>query len=213
MIGFLSGIPQVDGSKLLLLVNGVGYEVHVGNKVLAQVSHTATTPDLLALAGTANSEASGTQNSAQTLPLSLYIHTHVREDALELFGFATAADKELFLLLTSVSGIGPKTALLIADQGAEAITAAVQNANVTFFTKLPRVGKKVAQKIIIELKSKLGSLKELKIGGFSEHEQTIIDAVVALGFEEEQVFDLLESEKLSELPVEQAIKVVLKKMK
>lgn len=186
MIGYLSGKPQLDGNKLLMLVNGVGYEVYVGQHLLSKAGNAET--------------------------LSLHIHTHVREDALELFGFESSADKDLFLLLLSVSGIGPKTALLIADQGAPAITEAVQNANVSFFSKLPRVGKKVAQKIIIELKSKLGSLKELKIGGLSEHDQTIVDAVVALGFDEQDVLEALEKAEVSELSVEAAIKVLLKQL-
>jgi Holliday junction DNA helicase RuvA len=188
MIGFLSGQPYIDNSKLLIVVNGVGYEVYVGQRVLAQAHH--------------KSDSS----------ISLYIHTHVREDALELFGFEEKADKDLFLLLLSVSGIGPKTALLIADQGALAITDAVQNANVTFFTKLPRVGKKVAQKIIIELKSKLGSLKELKIGGLSEHDQTIVDAVLALGFDEQHVLEVIEKINLTDLTIEAAVKKVLKSL-
>ena len=109
--------------------------------------------------------------------------------------------------------MGPKTALTIADQGADAITDAVQQANVSFFTKIPRVGKKMAQKIIIELKSKLGSLKELKIGGFSEHEQTIVDAVIALGFDEQVVFEAMEGRDWSEVTPEVAIKRLLQKLK
>jgi Holliday junction DNA helicase RuvA len=186
MIGFLSGKPQLYGNKVLIIVNGVGYEVYVGQRVLSKVGTLAD--------------------------IALYIHTHVREDALELFGFESSADKELFLLLLSVSGIGPKTALLIADQGAAAITDAVQNATVSFFTKLPRVGKKVAQKIIIELKSKLGSLKELKIGGLSEHDQMIADAVIALGFDEQAVLEAIEKAPVSEMTVEAAVKVLLRQL-
>ncbi|MBP7768629.1 Holliday junction branch migration protein RuvA [Candidatus Woesebacteria bacterium] len=186
MIAFLSGKPIRDGSTLLVLVNGVGYAVHVGAQLFA------TAP--------------------QQESIELYIYTHVREEALELYGFANQMDKNLFLLLLSVSGIGPKTALQIADHGAAQITAAVQNANVSFFTSIPRVGKKMGQKIIIDLKSKLGSLKELKIGGFSEHEQLIVDAVVALGFEEQRVMEALEGESVGELSVEAAIKRVLKKL-
>lgn len=197
MIGFLSGEPKLDGNKLLVVVNGVGYEVFVGQHVLTKAA----------------SLAAGTAVSTAPTTISLYVHTHVREDALELFGFENRTDKDLFLLLLSVSGIGPKTALLIADQGSQSITEAVQNANVSFFTKLPRVGKKVAQKIIIELKSKLGSLKELKIGGLPEHEQTIADAVMALGFDEQQILEVLEKEDVSELPVAEGIKVLLKQLR
>lgn len=187
MIAFLHGKPIVDGNKLIVLVGGVGYDVFVGGKVLSA--------------------------AAQQQEVELFIHTHVREDALELFGFSSAQDKSLFLLLLSVSGIGPKTALLIADQGAEKITVAVQNANVSFFTSIPRVGKKMAQKIIIELKSKLGSLKELKIGGMSEHEQMIVDAVVVLGFEEQRVYEVMEGEDFSEVAIEAAIKQVLQRLR
>lgn len=186
MIAFLSGKPIYDGNKLIILVNGVGYEVYVGQKLLSQ--------------------------GPQTEVLNLYIHTHVREDALELFGFANAQDRNLFLLLLGVSGIGPKTALLIADQGADAITNAVQQATVTFFTKIPRVGKKMGQKIIIDLKSKLGSLKELKISGLSEHEQMIAEAVVALGFDEQRVAELMDGGSFAEMPAEEAIKKLLKEL-
>lgn len=184
MIAFLTGKPILDGNKLIILVGGVGYEVYVGQKLL---SHAPSESEI-----------------------SVYVHTHVREDALELFGFANAQDRDLFLLLLSVSGIGPKTALLIADQGAESITQAVQQANVSFFTKIPRVGKKMAQKIIIDLKSKLGSLKELKIGGLSDHDQTLVDAVVALGFDEQQVYEALEKENFADMPVEKALPKILK---
>lgn len=187
MIAFLSGKPVIDGNKLIVLVGGVGYEVYVGSKVLAA----------------ANLESE----------VNLFIHTHVREESLELFGFSSAQDKNLFLLLLSVSGIGPKTALQIADQGSEKITSAVQNAQVSFFTSIPRVGKKMAQKIIIELKSKLGSLKELKIGGLSDHEQMIVDAVVALGFEEQQVYEKLEGKDFSDLAIEVAIKQVIQTLR
>jgi Holliday junction DNA helicase RuvA len=187
MISLLIGKPYVELNKLTVLVGGVGYEVYTGNKILSQ--------------------------AATLSEITLFIHTHVREDALELFGFSSATERNLFLLLLSVSGIGPKTALMIANQGVEQITTAVQQANVTFFTKIPRVGKKMGQKIIIDLKSRLGSLKELKIGGFSEHEQMIVDAVVALGFDEQRVYELMEGQAFSEVSAEDAIKKLLKELK
>lgn len=187
MIGLLIGKPLVDNNKLLVLIQGVGYQVNVGNTVLSGAS--------------------------QKEEITLYIHTHVREDALELYGFATAQEKDLFLLLREVSGVGPKTALSIADYGSDHIVEAVQTANVSFFTKIPRVGKKMAQKIIIELKSKLGSLKELKIGGLNEHEQMIVDAVTALGFDEQRIYEVLETVEIKDLAVEGAIKIVLKSIK
>lgn len=187
MISLLIGKPILDTHGLILLVNGVGYGVHVGTRILSQA--------------TSKTE------------LTLHIYTHVREEALELYGFETAPERDLFLLLLSVSGIGPKTALQIADYGSDAITDAIQQANVSFFTKIPRVGKKMAQKIIIELKSKLGSLKELHIGGFSEHEQTIVDAVMALGFDEQRIYEAMEGKNFAEVSAEQAIKQLLQQLK
>lgn len=187
MIGLLIGKPLIDAQKMIIVVNGVGYEVNAGGRLLSA--------------------------AALAESITAYIYTHVRENAIELYGFQTAQEKNLFLLLLEVSGIGPKTALAIADQGAEQITEAVQNANVSFFSKLPRVGKKLAQKIIIELKSKLGSLKELKMGGLNEHEQLVFDAVVALGFDEQKVYEVLETVSVTEIPLEQAVKEILRTIK
>ena len=114
----------------------------------------------------------------------LYIHTHVREDALDLFGFSSEEELALFELLLTVSGVGPKTALLVLNGGEEAIKHAVQTGNVDFFTSIPRLGKKNAQKIIIELKNKLGSIGELDLrDDHSEETEEMVDALVSMGFE------------------------------
>lgn len=187
MIGFLRGKPMLDGAHLIMDVQGVGYQVNVSTTVLS----TAT----------------------QKQELELFVHTHVRENAIELFGFTSAQARDLFLLLLDVSGVGPKTALAIADAGSDQIVEAVQKANVAFFTKIPRVGKKLAQKIIIELKSKLGSLQELNIASLSPEEQLVVDAVVSLGFSETDVQQALQGIALDELSSAEAIKQVLKKLK
>lgn len=187
MIGLLTGTPRVTAHSVFIVCGGVGYLVQVGSRAR---------------------EYAATQTE-----VTLFIYTHVREDALELFGFVSEEEKELFLLLLAVSGVGPKTALVIADAGAEKIYAAIQNAEVSFFTKMPRVGKKVAQKIIIELKSKLGGIKELQLGSFDTGTQTIVDAVVSLGFAEEQVAEAVRSLDISAMNEASAIKEVLKKLK
>ncbi len=186
MIGLLIGKPLVSTTGLIVLCNGVGYQVQVGAKTLAA--------------------------AAQQPEVTLFIYTHVREESLDLYGFRTEEEKRLFLLLLAVSGVGPKTALGIADEGAEKISAAVQNAEVSFFTKLPRVGKKLAQKIIIELKSKLGGLKELELGGFDEKTQALLDAVTSLGFEETVVIDRIRELDMSTLTESQAVSQILKQL-
>jgi holliday junction DNA helicase RuvA len=166
MIAQLTGKPIVKDSDLIIDVAGVGYQVLVSDQTLAKI---------------------GGQ-----LEVTLSIFTHVREDTLELFGFIDPTDKKLFQLLLGVSGVGPKTALVISSHGANSITQAVQEADVTFFTKVPRVGKKLAQKIIIDLKSKLGSLRELELGGVTDPKQKeVVEALLALGFEEQKVYQSL----------------------
>ncbi len=159
MIGKLTGTIETTGqSPLIIDVHDVGYAVFVA-------------------AGELKKLKSGQKTT-------LYIHTHVRDDALDLFGFSQIEDLRLFKLLLTVSGVGPKTALSIIDRGARGIEKAVMNADIDFFTTIPRLGKKNAQKIIIELKNKLGGLLDIDLtdSGTNETKQ-ILDALTAMGFD------------------------------
>jgi Holliday junction DNA helicase RuvA len=116
-------------------------------------------------------------------PISLFTHTHVKEDALDLYGFQTNEELALFELFLGVSGIGPKTALNIFSNGKlSKIKEAIVKGDVDFFTTVPRLGRKNAQKIIIELRPKLGSLGELDLAAESGETKEIIDALKAFGF-------------------------------
>lgn len=183
MIARLTGTPLEFDQKLIIDVNGVGYAVSITTTTFSKVDW-------------------------NTL-LSLWIYTHVTEQNIELFGFSEIAEQKLFKLLLSVSGVGPTTALAICNLGASKITEAVQQANVSFFTKAPRVGKKLGQKIIIELTSKLGSLKELDLQPLSSAQSEAQEALLSLGFSEVHI-----SETLRDLPeeittVEAMVKYVL----
>jgi len=185
MIGLLRGQPHLIDGHLILDVNGVGYLVNVGSSLLTMI------------------------NFGQEL--SLHIYTHVKEDKLELYGFNASESKKLFQLLLDVSGVGPKTALVITDRGATEIRTAVQEANIKFFSSIPRVGKRMAQKIIIELKPKLGSLKELELGPLSPNLGEAMIALESLGYDEQSAREALR-EIDAELEVQQIIKLALKKM-
>jgi Holliday junction DNA helicase RuvA len=88
--------------------------------------------------------------------VSLHVYTHVREDVLQLFGFQTAAEKEIFLLLISVSGIGPKLALnILSGIGVEELLGAIMNDDSEKISSIPGVGKKTAQRVTLELKEKV----------------------------------------------------------
>lgn len=158
MISYLEGtIKHKVGNHLILLTNGVGYKVFVPIDIVTQTK--------------------------LNQPLTLYTYTYVKEDALDLYGFPTSEDLQLFELLLTVSGIGPKTALAIFSNGKlTKIREAIVKGDVEFFTNIPRLGKKNAQKIIIELRSKLGSLGELDLIAESGETKEIVEALKSFGF-------------------------------
>lgn len=158
MIGRLTGtyMPTIDGT-IILDVAGVGYSVRVPDSWRKR-----------ALPGTT---------------YSLSISTRVREDAIELYGFEKEEDRRLFELLCTVSGIGPKTALLILNFGKANIEKAIAIADLSFFTAIPRIGKKNAQKIIIELKNKVGGIADVDLSGeVADTEREIIEVLLGMGF-------------------------------
>jgi holliday junction DNA helicase RuvA len=159
MIGLLNGTVVYREEPFFIIdVHGVGYKVLVPTGVFARVT------------------AEGEQ-------IKLYTHTHVREDLLELYGFVEMQDLKLFEYLISVSGVGCKTALTVFSVGSRKdIIRAITSNDVTFFTSVPRLGKKNAQKIIIELKNKLGGEEDLDLGAQDESSDEIISALKSLGF-------------------------------
>lgn len=135
MIGFLRGVLlRKNPQELLLDVGGVGY------RVLVPISTFCRLGELGAQA-------------------QLQIHTHVREDQLVLYGFATATEQELFEKLIAVSGVGPKLALgVLSGIEADDLVHAIKANDVARLTRVPGVGKKTAERLILELKDKIGAL-------------------------------------------------------
>jgi holliday junction DNA helicase RuvA len=167
----------------LVLCNGVGYTVLVTKSVQSSVQNGAT--------------------------IELFIYSHIKEDAFDLYGFATEGEKQLFLQLIDVDGIGPKTALGIMDRGRDGIIKAVQSADVSFFSSVPRVGKKSAQKIIIDLKNKLGGSEDLDLSEPTGKLAEIVEALVSLGFDENQSIKAAKTLEIDDMRVEDAIKKVI----
>jgi Holliday junction DNA helicase RuvA len=185
MIAYLSGQPQAfTTDSIILQANQVGFQVFLPLKTHLAVLKQAS--------------------------VKLFIYTHVREDTLELYGFNTLAELRLFKLIISISGIGPKIAIHLIDQGVSAIEEAVINADLEFFTAVPRLGRKNAQKIIIELKSKLGSLKELDLAPEPAEIKEAVNALVSLGFSQKQARQALRQatkpEDALEVKITKAIK-------
>lgn len=187
MIGSLHGTVEIfDGLMVLINVGGVGYRVHVPQQVLT--------------------------NYHLSQPIDLYIYSHIREDMFDLYGFIHLGDLKLFEALISVSGIGPKTALGIFALGdRDLILSAIQRADVTFFTGVPRLGKKNAQKVIIELKGKLGNLNELNLSGDANAENNeVIDALKNFGFSQKEAEDALRVIGSQDITTSQKVKMALK---
>lgn len=160
MIGTLKGIIEYREDPFLIIdVHGVGYKVLVPTSILSKIN--------------ANGEA-----------IKLYIYTHVREDLLELYGFTDPLDLKIFTLLISVSGVGCRTALGIFSVGTRNdIVQAINTGDVTFFTSVPRLGKKNGQKIIIELKNKLGSTGDIDLTDEGNIQQSeLLNALQSFGF-------------------------------
>jgi len=135
MIASLSGkISHKQANTIVIDVGGVGYEVSIPLSTFYEI-------------GEVGSE------------ISLNIFTHVREDALSLFGFKTLLEKDLFLLLTSVSGIGPKSAITaLSGLSAEEMIEAIRQNNLPRLNSIPGIGKKTAERIVIELRDKAAKL-------------------------------------------------------
>jgi Holliday junction DNA helicase RuvA len=140
--------------------------------------------------------------------VTLEVHTVVREDALQLYGFATAEERELFELLLGVSGVGPRVALAIVSGSTPAeLRRAIAREDVKRFQAIPGIGLKTAQRVVLELKEKLDTLADARV---SSEELLARDALVGLGW------SLVDAERaLAEvdeaLPVEEQVRQVLRK--
>lgn len=180
MIAYLSGKPLVGNTFTAIFCGGVGYGVYVSKNTKIQMTNTKV--------------------------ISLYVYSHIKEDTFDLYGFLTEEEKTLFLKLIDVDGVGPKTALGIMDRGINEIISAVRAADVSFFQSVPRVGKKSAQKIIIDLKSKLGG-EELLLVEPEGVAKDVLEALCALGFSTLESSRFVKSQDLSSMRLEDAVKL------
>jgi holliday junction DNA helicase RuvA len=188
MIGYLKGkIISAKPTKVLIDVNGVGYLVNISISTFEKISGEEI--------------------------ISLFIYTNVKEDAITLFGFFTEVEKEMFELLISVNGIGPKIALnILSSIQYNDLKYAIETSDVARIVAVPGIGRKSAERLILELKGKLGNIAtgagDTVIHGF-KHEAVM--ALSTLGYNskiaEKVVSDLLQ--KAPDLSLEEIIKKAL----
>ena len=168
MIGHLDGKILFKGEKHIILdVGGVGYKIFVA---------LATQKDL-----------------EQNKPASLWTHLHVKEDALELYGFLNQSELEFFESLISISGIGPKSALgVLAMAPVDTLKRAISSGDTSYLTKVSGIGRKTAEKIVLELKDKMGYGKVSLGGEIFKDDADILEALVALGYSQKDARDMLQ---------------------
>jgi holliday junction DNA helicase RuvA len=164
MIGQLRGrLADKRPNQVLVDVGGVGYLVQVPLSTFAALSELHN-------------------------EVTLLIHTHVREDALALYGFLSAREKHFFELLISASGVGPSLALkILSGMSVEELVPAIRGGDLARLTRIPGVGRKTAERIVVELKDKLDAvaLETQKPAGVSPAgvEADVISALVNLGYD------------------------------
>jgi Holliday junction DNA helicase RuvA len=195
MIGYLKGtVSHLHNEHCLLDVQGVGYRVFV--------------------------PASTRQKLATGAAVTLFTHLNVREDAMLLYGFLTADEYELFQHLITITGVGPKVALgILSAISPNEFRAAIGQKNAALLTRIPGVGKKTAERMILELRDKLGAAADftpaaVKAGAAAEipqdARQEAVQALVSLGYSQGEVGAVLQKVYADGLAAEELIKLALK---
>jgi holliday junction DNA helicase RuvA len=160
MIAHLRGkLISKHPNQAIVEAAGVGYEVNIS------IPTFSTLPALCA-------------------EVALFVHTHVREDALSLFGFLRSEEKQLFERLISVSGIGPRLAItILSGMPTDAMIASIKGNNIAALTRIPGIGKKTAERMVLELRDKLDHFGvPAAAAAASPVEEDVISALVNLGY-------------------------------
>lgn len=159
MIGYLTGkILFAKPTKIILDVNGVGFSVNISVNTY--------------------------ENIFNKEEISLFIHTHLKEDSISLYGFFTEAEKEMFELLISVSGIGPKIAQsILSGINVDDLKYAIESGNISHITSIPGIGRKTAERLFVELRGKIESIiLETELSNERSIKNEALSALINLGY-------------------------------
>lgn len=183
MFSYIKGKINSLGSNYIVIDNnGIGYLIFVGNPYLYKVEEEYT----------------------------IYLYNHIREGEFTLYGFQNMEEKELFLKLINVKGLGPKMALpMFATGSVEGIKDAIERENILYLTKFPKIGEKLARQVILDLKGKLVSKNSSSVssGDFEE----LISVLESLGYKTSDIKKVLPNIS-SSIKVEEQVKEALKLM-
>ena len=183
MYAYIKGtIKEQTGSGIIIDCNNIGYDVYVSNPYSYELDK----------------------------EVLVYIYEHIREDEHTLYGFKTPEEKELFLRLIDVKGLGPKMALpMLATGSINGIVDAIERENVLYLKKFPKIGDKVAKQIILDLKGKLnvGKVEE------DNSKEELIEVLKGLGYKEKDykaIINKVDSSKSVEDQVKEALRLLLR---
>ena len=178
MLEFIEGkISDITPSYIVISTNGIGFQVYTPNPYSFKESELT----------------------------KVYLYNHIREEEYTLYGFKSKEERELFLKLINVKGLGPKTGIgILAGSTPNGIIDAIERENILYIKKFPKVGEKLARQIILDLKGKLVSANN-KSGVNDE----LIEALLALGYKRQDV-SKISKEIDSTLPIETQLKEALK---
>lgn len=203
MIAYIKGeVTEIEEDKLILECGTIGYNISMPASAL-----------------------DGTLRPGQEV--KIHTHLHVREDAMQLYGFLTRDDLKMFRMLLGVSGIGPKAALgILSGLSADELRFAVLSDDVKTISRAPGVGKKTAQKMILELKDKLDlqeafdtktmhvqDSSQAETGDLADARKEAVQALTALGYSGSEALRAVKQVDMSpDMNVEEILKQALKKM-
>jgi Holliday junction DNA helicase RuvA len=186
MISYLEGRVVLSQLGFVIIeVNGVGYKVFVSPNL--SLEHKAVA--------------------------EIFTYEHIREDADDFYGFLTYPELELFEKLISVNGVGPKVGLnIMSSAKADRIISAITSDDINFFTSIPGIGKKVAAKIILELKSKISLDKSVNVIGKMDDSDDLCDALLALGYKKTELQGIITMIPVEITDTEDKVRWCLKKL-
>jgi len=187
MYNYIIGkVVDRTGSYIVLDNNGIGYTIYTPNPYAFQ---------------------------DEDKEYKVYIYQQIKEDEHLLFGFKTQEEKELFLKLISVKGMGPKMTLpMLATGSISGIADAIERENILYLKKFPKIGEKVARQMILDLKGKLGSIDTLDLPDTNNYDE-LIDVLKGLGYKDKEFKSILPQIDNSldiESQVKEALKLLLK---
>jgi len=185
MIGSIKGNITLTKERFVVVETcGVGYKIHVSPETIVEA-----------------------QKKQEVL---FWVHTHVREDAFDLYGFLNYEELEFFEMLINVSGIGPKGALTILGVASiNTLKKAIHTGDLAYLTKISGIGKKTAEKMLIELRDKIS--KDTTDQGSLKHELDALEALKALGYSQQEAREALKNIS-PEADTNTKIKEALKKL-